>query len=103
MQQLVNHAIGSLMALCATFAHADAIPSTAQAFPGRAKVEVALQTQGVERSGKLVWSTVARSGGARTAAEPSTSASGTESPVGMLVGALAIMAVMARRRWHNRG
>lgn len=103
MQKLVIHAIGGLLALCSVFAHADAISTTAQAINALPQVEMPSQGQRAERGSNMMWPAVDRSSAVRASAGPSASSDAADHPIGMLVGALAIMAVMARRRWHNRG
>lgn len=104
MQKFSNHAIGAALILCAAFANAQAgvVSATAEASLKFQLPELhaqAIQGQRLDTIAPLLLP-VATSGADRS---HSVAASNDRThPVGMLVAAIAVMGVVARRRWQQR-
>lgn len=99
MQKFVKQAIGIALMASAAFAHADVVSTVVQTTIGTpTRTELSAQSP----FGGLTH-TFFYPAATRTDASPAAAPAGEgTSPVGMLVGALAIMGIMARRRWNTR-
>jgi hypothetical protein len=99
MQRFTTFAIGGAVALCAMLAHADAKPLAAQAISASPNALTPAKAQRGDMIGSMLQTSDApisrTSIGARTPGDNTNT-------FGMLAGALAIMGVMARRRWRSQ-
>lgn len=102
MRKCVNQAVGLALAVTAAFVHADVVAPTVQGFAGTApRAERSTPVQaglgvGLVRGVFPVFAS-------RQDTNPSAPAGEHTSTGGMLLGAVMIMAIVARRRWNTRG
>ena len=104
MQKFVNQAISFTLLASAAFAHADVVPTNVQALTaGAPRTELSAQSSQGDGRGILVRSFPPGAGGRQDGASVTAPIGDRTSTKGMLLGALAIMGIVVRRRWNARG